>query len=195
MTAASESQEDGTYDVFVLAAGPVGQNVADRARAAGLTVAVVERELVTGECSYWACVPSKALLRPVIALADVTRVDGARQAVPGRLDNDRVFARCDQYVTDWDDSGQARWVKSIGADLFRGHGRIDGPRRVTVTPRDGAPHTLTARHAVAIATGSRPALPDLPGIDEARPWTNWNGAPSSWAWYNGADSRVDALPP
>ncbi|WP_306191013.1 MULTISPECIES: NAD(P)/FAD-dependent oxidoreductase [unclassified Streptomyces] len=179
MTAASGSHEDGTYDVIVLGAGPVGQNVADRARAAGLSVAVVERELVGGECSYWACVPSKALLRPVIALADVHRVDGARQAVTGRLDSDRVFARRNRYVTDWDDSGQARWVKSIGADLFRGQGRLDGPRRVTVTPGDGAPRTLTARHAVAIATGSRPALPDVPGIDEARPWTNRNGTDSS----------------
>ncbi|MEV5173830.1 NAD(P)/FAD-dependent oxidoreductase [Streptomyces flaveolus] len=179
MTAASEPPADSTYDVIVLGAGPVGQNVADRARAAGLSVAVVERELVGGECSYWACVPSKALLRPVIALADVTRVDGARQAVTGRLDSGRVFARRDRYVADWDDNGQARWVKSIGAHLFRGHGRIDGPRRVTVTPDDGAPHIITARHAVAIATGSRPALPDLPGIDEARPWTNRNGTDSS----------------
>ncbi|MFC5219937.1 dihydrolipoyl dehydrogenase family protein [Streptomyces coerulescens] len=168
-----------TYDVIVLGAGPVGQNVADRARAAGLSVAVVERELVGGECSYWACVPSKALLRPVIAVADARRVDGAREAVSGRIDTDRVFARRNRYVTDWDDSGQALWVKSIGADLFRGHGRIDGPRRVTVTRDDGASQTLTARHAVAVATGSDPVLPDLPGITEARPWTNRHGTDSS----------------
>ncbi|MFF4052850.1 dihydrolipoyl dehydrogenase family protein [Streptomyces chartreusis] len=168
-----------TYDVIVLGAGPVGQNVADRARAAGLSVAVVERELVGGECSYWACVPSKALLRPVIAVADARRVDGAREAVSGRIDTDRVFARRNRYVTDWDDSGQALWVKSIGADLFRGHGRIDGPRRVTVTRDDGVPQTLTARHAVAVATGSDPVLPDLPGIEEARPWTNRHGTDSS----------------
>ncbi|MFE7332211.1 dihydrolipoyl dehydrogenase family protein [Streptomyces sp. NPDC057565] len=174
-----ESSTSGTYDVVVLGAGPVGQNVADRARAAGLAVAVVERELVGGECSYWACVPSKALLRPVIAVADSQRVDGARQAVTGRLDTARVFARRNHYVSDWDDTGQAKWVKSIGADLFRGHGRIDGPRRVTVTREDGARHTLTARHAVAIATGSRPALPDIPGIKEARPWTNRHGTDSS----------------
>ena len=168
-----------TYDVIVLGAGPVGQNVADRARAAGLSVAVVERELVGGECSYWACVPSKALLRPVIAVADARRVDGAREAVTGRLDTDRVFARRNRYVTDWDDSGQALWVKSIGADLFRGQGRIDGPRRVTVTRDDGARQTLAARHAVAVATGSDPVLPDIPGIEEARPWTNRHGTDSS----------------
>jgi pyruvate/2-oxoglutarate dehydrogenase complex dihydrolipoamide dehydrogenase (E3) component len=179
MTETFENQGSATYDVIVLGSGPVGQNVADRARAAGLAVAVVERELVGGECSYWACVPSKALLRPVIAVADARRVDGARQAVTGQIDTDQVFARRNRYVTDWDDSGQAKWVKSIGADLFRGHGRIDGPRRVTVTRDDGARHTLTARHAVAIATGSRPALPDIPGIEEAQPWTNRHGTDSS----------------
>lgn len=179
MSEGQETQGNGTYDVIVLGAGPVGQNVADRARAAGLSVAVVERELVGGECSYWACVPSKALLRPVIAVADANRVEGARQAVTGRLDTDRVFARRNRYVTDWDDSGQARWVKSIGADLYRGHGRIDGPRRVTVTRDDGAQRILSARHAVAVATGSRPVLPDVPGIEEARPWTNRHGTDSS----------------
>jgi dihydrolipoamide dehydrogenase len=179
MTETHENQTSATYDVVVLGAGPVGQNVADRARAAGLTVAVVERELVGGECSYWACVPSKALLRPVIALADAHRVDGARQAVTGPLDTARVFARRDHYVTDWDDTGQAQWVKTIGADLYRGQGRIDGPRRVTVTSSDGALHSLTARHAVAVATGSRPVLPDIPGIQEARPWTNRHGTDST----------------
>ncbi|AOR29996.1 pyridine nucleotide-disulfide oxidoreductase [Streptomyces fodineus] len=179
MSEAPEIQGNGTYDVIVLGAGPVGQNVADRARAGGLSVAVVERELVGGECSYWACVPSKALLRPVIAVADANRVDGARQAVTGRLDADRVFARRNRYVTDWDDGGQAQWVKSIGADLFRGHGRLDGPRRVTVTRDDGGQRLLTARHAVAVATGSRPVLPDIPGIEEARPWTNRRGTDSS----------------
>ncbi|MFI1767201.1 dihydrolipoyl dehydrogenase family protein [Streptomyces sp. NPDC020800] len=172
-------QESAVHDVIVLGAGPVGQNVADHARAAGLSVAVVERELVGGECSYWACVPSKALLRPVIAVADARRVDGARQAVTGRLDTEGVFARRNRYVTDWDDTGQALWVKSIGADLFRGHGRLDGPRRVAVTRDDGAHQLLTARHAVAIATGSRPVLPDIPGIAQARPWTNRHGTDSS----------------
>ncbi|MFG1809245.1 dihydrolipoyl dehydrogenase family protein [Streptomyces sp. NPDC049040] len=179
MNASSENNPDDTYDVIVLGAGPVGQNVAEQARAAGLTVAVTERELVGGECSYWACVPSKALLRPVIAVADVRRVDGARQAVTGEIDTARVFARRDHYVTDWDDSGQAAWVKSIGADLHRGHARLDGPRRVAVTSADGAIRVLTARHAVAVATGSGPVLPDVPGLAEARPWTNRKGTDSS----------------
>ncbi|WP_189939267.1 dihydrolipoyl dehydrogenase family protein [Streptomyces sulfonofaciens] len=179
MNETHQNQQDATYDVIVLGTGPVGQNAADHARAAGLTVAAVERELVGGECSYWACVPSKALLRPVIAVADARRVDGARQAVTGLLDTARVFARRDHYVTGWNDTGQAEWLKSIGVDLFRGHARLDGPRRVTVTRDDGARHTLTARHAVAVATGSRPVLPDIPGIEEARPWTNRHGTDAS----------------
>ncbi|HEY0542269.1 MAG TPA: NAD(P)/FAD-dependent oxidoreductase [Actinoallomurus sp.] len=160
------------HDVVVIGAGPVGQNVADRARAAGLDVAVVERELVGGECSYWACVPSKAMLRPVIAVADVRRVGGAREAVTGRLDAAATFTRRDGFVSDWDDDGQADWLDGIGATLVRGHGRLDGPRRVAVSTPGGGRVVLTARQAVAVCTGSRAALPDLPGIADARPWTN-----------------------
>ncbi|OBH31018.1 pyridine nucleotide-disulfide oxidoreductase [Mycobacterium sp. E342] len=160
------------YDVIVLGAGPIGQNVAERARAGGLSVAMIERELVGGECSYWACVPSKALLRPVIAVSDARRVDGAREAVAGPISAAGAFGRRDRYVSDWDDSGQADWVKGIGATLVRGHGRLDGARRVAVTAASGETSVLTARHAVVVCTGSRPVLPDLPGIDDADPWTN-----------------------
>jgi pyruvate/2-oxoglutarate dehydrogenase complex dihydrolipoamide dehydrogenase (E3) component len=160
------------YDVVVLGAGPVGQTVADRSRAAGLTVAVVERELVGGECSYWGCIPSKAMLRPVAALADAGRVDGARQAVTGQPDPAGVFERRDRYTTGWDDSGQAAWVGGIGADLIRGHGRLDGPRRVAVETPDDQIMLVSARCAVVVCTGSRAALPDIPGIAETRPWTN-----------------------
>jgi len=128
---------DDMYDVVVLGAGPVGQNVTERSRAAGLSVAVVERELVGGECSYWGCVPSKALLRPVLAVADARKVDGAREAIGGSICADGVFGRRDRYTTNYDDTGQANWVKATGADLIRGHGRLDGPRRVAVaTPDD-----------------------------------------------------------
>jgi pyruvate/2-oxoglutarate dehydrogenase complex dihydrolipoamide dehydrogenase (E3) component len=168
------------YDVIVIGAGPVGQNVADRTRAAGLRVAVVERELVGGECSYWACVPSKALLRPVIAVSDAGRIDGAREAITGSLDTARVFSRRDRYVSNWDDSGQVdAYVTGIGADLVRGHGRLDGPRRVSVTTPDDEVVTLTARHAVAICIGSGAVLPDIGGIAEANPWTNRRGTDSS----------------
>src|SRR6516225_10112673 len=142
---------DNAYDVIVIGAGPVGYTVADRARAAGLSVAAVERELVGGECSYWACIPSKAMLRPVVAAAD---------------------ARRDEWVSGWNDEGQAAGLKSLGAELIRGHGRLDGHRRVAVEAPDGGTAALTARHAVVICTGSRPALPELAGLDQARPWTN-----------------------
>lgn len=168
------------YDVIVLGAGPIGQNVADRARATGLSVAVVERELVGGECSYWACVPSKALLRPVIAVSDARRVDGAREAVTGDLSSAGAFGRRNRYVTNWDDSGQADWVSGIGATLIRGHGRLAGDRRVAVSTPGGEQRVLTARHAVVVCTGSRPALPDLPGITEAKPWTNREATDSSY---------------
>ncbi|MEU0114280.1 NAD(P)/FAD-dependent oxidoreductase [Streptomyces bobili] len=155
------------YDVVVLGAGPVGENVADRTRAAGLTTAVVESELVGGECSYWACMPSKALLRPVIAQADARRLPGLRQAVQGPLDADAILAHRNYFTSDWKDDGQVGWLDGIGADLYRGHGRLTGPRTVTVGDK-----VLTARHAVAVCTGTRAVLPDLPGLAEVGPWTS-----------------------
>src|SRR3954453_1391824 len=168
-----------SYDVIVIGAGPIGQNVADPARGAEPSVAVVERELVGGECSYWGCVPSKALLRPVIAVADARRVDGARQAVSDPVSAHGAFARRDRYVTVWDDTGQAAAVKEMGADLIRGHGRIDGPRRVAVATADGDVIVLSAPHAVPACAGSTAALPDTPGISESRPWTNRKATDSS----------------
>lgn len=160
------------YDVVVVGAGPVGENVADRARAGGLSAAIVESELVGGECSYWACMPSKALLRPVIARADARRVPGLRQSVQGPLDTTAVLAHRDYFTSHWKDDGQVGWLESIGVDLYRGHGRLAGPRRVTVTADDGTVTTLVARHAVAVCTGTRAALPDLPGLADAKPWTS-----------------------
>ncbi|MGW6403449.1 dihydrolipoyl dehydrogenase family protein [Streptomyces sp. NPDC055134] len=164
--------DENTYDVVVLGAGPVGENVADRARAAGLSTAVVESELVGGECSYWACMPSKALLRPVIARADARRLPGLQRSVEGPLDVPAVLARRDEYTSHWKDDGQVSWLEAIGADLYRGKGRLAGPRRVAVTGPDGTEHVLTARHAVAVCTGTRAALPDLPGLADVEPWTS-----------------------
>ncbi|MFD5558370.1 dihydrolipoyl dehydrogenase family protein [Streptomyces sp. NPDC127068] len=164
--------ETTEYDVVVLGAGPVGENVADRTRAAGLSTAVVENELVGGECSYWACMPSKALLRPVIARADARRTPGLSAAVRGPLDTRAVLSHRDEVAAHWKDDGQVAWLESTGARFYWGHGRLAGPRRVTVTGPDGATHVLTARQAVAVCTGSRAVLPDLPGLADAKPWTS-----------------------
>lgn len=118
------------------------------------------------------------MLRPVIAVADAQRVDGAREAVMGVVDAAAVFARRDRYTTSWDDTGQAEWVHNIGADLVRGHARLDGVRRVAVSTPDNRIAVLSARLAVVVCTGSRAALPDLPGIVQARPWTNRAGTDS-----------------
>ncbi|MBH5337568.1 NAD(P)/FAD-dependent oxidoreductase [Streptomyces pactum] len=168
--AAADRPEE--YDVIVLGAGPVGENVADRTSAAGLATVIVESELVGGECSYWACMPSKALLRPVTARADARRVPGVRERLTAPLEVSAVLAHRDAYASHWHDDGQVDWLKSAGIDLVRGRGRLDGPRRVTVDLPDGGRRQLTARHAVAVCTGSRAALPPLPGVDRVRPWTS-----------------------
>ncbi|WP_067862238.1 dihydrolipoyl dehydrogenase family protein [Nocardia shimofusensis] len=160
-----------TYDVIVLGAGPAGENVADRTAAAGLSTVVVESELIGGECSYWACVPSKALLRPALLRAEATRLPGVDTMVTGPLDAPAVLAHRDAMVSGWDDQGQAEWLESANIALVRGFGRIAGPRQVRVeTP--GGEVRLTARHAVAVCTGSRAAVPALPGLDGVRIWTS-----------------------
>jgi pyruvate/2-oxoglutarate dehydrogenase complex dihydrolipoamide dehydrogenase (E3) component len=161
-----------TFDVIVLGAGSTGSNVAWYARDNGLSVAVVETELVGGECSYWACMPSKALLGPVHALAAVRRLPGAAQAVTGSLDVEAVLARRDAFISDLDDSSQASWIDSVGATLVRGRGRLSGEREVEVTADDGGSRTLAARRAVVIATGTRAALPPVEGLRDIVTWDN-----------------------
>jgi pyruvate/2-oxoglutarate dehydrogenase complex dihydrolipoamide dehydrogenase (E3) component len=165
-----------SYDVIVIGAGAVGENVADRVVQGGLTAAIVERELVGGECSYWACMPTKALLRSASALRAARRLPGAREAVTGDLDVAAVLRRRDSFASHWKDDGQVSWLESAGIALHRGQGRITGDRIVEVTGADGTVDTLTARHAVVVATGSSALLPDIPGLREAQPWTSREAA-------------------
>jgi dihydrolipoamide dehydrogenase len=160
------------YDLIVLGAGAVGENVADRAVQGGLTAVLVEHELVGGECSYWACMPSKALLRPAQALRAARQVNGAKEAVTGRLDVAAVLARRDSFTHDWNDDSQVGWAEGAGIAVVRGHGRLTAPKEVTVTTPDGGEVVLRARHAVTISTGSDAFIPDIDGLRDADPWTS-----------------------
>ncbi len=158
---------DRSVDVIVIGAGPAGEVAAGRLGAAGLEVALVERELVGGECSFYACMPSKGLLRPGQALAEARRVPGAAEVTGGRVDVEATFARRDEIIHDLDDSSQLPWIEKRGIALVRGHGRLSGERLVEV-----GGETLRARRAVMIATGTTALIPPIPGLKEARPWTN-----------------------
>ncbi|TQN43974.1 dihydrolipoamide dehydrogenase [Blastococcus colisei] len=159
-----------SYDVVVLGAGSTGENVADVVVRGGLTAVLVESELVGGECSYWACMPSKALLRGTEVLSEARDVDGARQAVTGEQDVAATLERRSSFTSHWDDSGQVEWVQGAGIDLIRGTGRLAGERTVVVTAADGTETRLTARHAVAVCTGSMSATPPIDGLADVDPW-------------------------
>lgn len=165
------SNEVQEFDVVVLGAGAVGENAADRASRTGLSVALVESQLVGGECSYWACMPSKALLRAGDALAAARDVPGASAAVTGGVDVAAVLARRDEVTSHWDDAGQVEWVEGAGLTLLRGHARLTGPRELVVTHED-VDTRVVARHAVVVATGSAAAVPHAGGLADVRPWTS-----------------------
>ena len=153
-----------TFDVVVIGAGPAGEVMRGRLGEAGVEVALVEQHLVGGECSYYACMPSKALLRPGELLDEVGRVPGV---LAQGLDPAAVLARRDEVIHELDDSSQEPWLEERGVALVRGRGRLDGERRVRV-----GEDVLLAKTAVVVATGSGPVMPPIPGLDDARPWSN-----------------------
>lgn len=156
-----------TVDVIVIGGGPVGENVAQYAiEDTDLTAALVEGELLGGECSYWACMPSKALLRPLDVRGAAANLTGI--STP-QVQPDELLARRDQWVSGYDDAGQEKWARAAGLQVVRGHGRLSGEREVTIAGADGD-QVLRARRAVILATGSRPTIPET--FAAVQPWTS-----------------------
>jgi pyruvate/2-oxoglutarate dehydrogenase complex dihydrolipoamide dehydrogenase (E3) component len=168
------SEVGSEFDVIVIGGGPVGENVADYVVRGGLSAVLVESELLGGECSYWACMPSKALLRTGQAVAAARRLPG----VSASFDPAAVLHRRDEIVAYWRDDGQLSWAQGAGIVVLRGHGRVSGERAVTVSAPDGGVWQLRARHAVVVSTGSVPTRPSIPGLDAVRSWSS-RGATSA----------------
>jgi pyruvate/2-oxoglutarate dehydrogenase complex dihydrolipoamide dehydrogenase (E3) component len=182
---------DRSFDVVIIGAGPAGEVSAGRLADGGLEVALVEQHLVGGECSFYACMPSKALLRPGQVLAEARRVPGAAEAVTGELDVEAVFRRRDKAAHDFSDAEQLPWLEERGIELIRGHGRLAGERVVQM-----GDDTLTARRAVIVATGTKAVIPPIPGLREAQPWTNREAttaheAPDSLVVLGGGTSGIE----
>ncbi|MCC3292264.1 NAD(P)/FAD-dependent oxidoreductase [Arthrobacter sp. zg-Y1110] len=183
-------------DVVVIGAGAVGENAADRIVRGGLAAVLVEAALVGGECSYWACMPSKALLRPGTALKEAQSLAGSREAVTGTLDAAAVLERRNSFTSNWDDAGQAEWVAGAGIELVRGRARLTGERDVEVAANDGRTLRISARHAVVLATGSTPSVPPIEGLDTTEYWgtrdaTSATGIPGRLVVIGGGVSGVE----
>ena len=164
-----------TYDVIVIGSGPAGRALAVRTASKNLSTIIVEEELFGGDCPFWACIPSKALLRPGEALEAARQLGGARELIHGKniIDETAVFTRRDFFVRKWDDQFLIDFTHSQNADIavVRGKGVLTGEKRVKVSNVAGEEMSLEAKHAVVLATGSSPIVPDIPGLKDVMPWT------------------------
>ncbi|KAL3490233.1 hypothetical protein BJX62DRAFT_238373 [Aspergillus germanicus] len=161
-----------TFDVIVLGSGPVGRALATQTAASGLSSIIVEAELYGGDCPFWACIPSKALLRPAETLAASREISGAKGLVAEHptVDVQGVFSRRDAFTNRWDDQAILELSLSQNCTIVRGRGELLGERRVAVKNVNGEEVVLTANHAVVLATGSDPIIPDIPGLEEIPFW-------------------------
>jgi len=193
------ASEERHYDAVVIGSGPSGRTVAQRLAKNSFSVALVENELVGGDCAYWACIPSKALLRPPEALTEAREVNGSKQAAQGQLSVESTLTRRDTFVNNWKDDTLTKMLQEDGVEIVRGQGRLDGPRRIIVvsngyTGSDNGDRNsttirkvLVANYAVVLSTGSSAVIPSqIQGLADVRPWTSRNAtsakkAPSSLA--------------
>jgi dihydrolipoamide dehydrogenase len=198
-TPADAADHHDVWDFVIVGGAPPGENVAQYAiQGSGRSAVIVEEQLVGGECSFWACMPSKALLRPIEVLDTARHLPGVKSIVGDHsIDVAAVLERRDTIVNHHDDSSQVEWARGIGIDILRGRARLAGPRTVEVTASDGTRRTIRARHAVVLDTGTTAAVPPVPGLREALPWisrdaTNLHEVPRRMAIVGGGVVACEA---